>query len=124
MTRGKPAERAAADGARDADARVADSAAVQADGEVPADAAAPASAPRQRVVKTGARRARLTPVAGTDLSPETPELRESSPAPAAAESGKLDEHPGARGDADTPPTPQPRDAREAQMLRDKPPHWG
>lgn len=53
--------------------------------------------PRQRVEKTGRRRARLTPVEGTDTSPETPDEAE--------------------------PAARPNDSREADMLRDKPPHW-
>ena len=53
--------------------------------------------PRQRVEKTGRRRASLTPVPGTDLSPEEVD-RDQQPASA-------------------------NDAREAEMLRDKPPHW-
>lgn len=57
----------------------------------------PDSEPRQRVEKTGARRARLTPVAGSDTSPESP--------------------------VDDEQAPQPHDAREAELLRDKPPHW-
>lgn len=53
--------------------------------------------PRQQVEKTGRRRAKLTAVAGTDLSPESPV------------------------DAQRPATAS--DPREAEMLRDKPPHW-
>lgn len=53
--------------------------------------------PRQRVEKTGRRRARLTPAPGADTSPETPD-DETSP-------------------------PSPTDPRDQEMLRDKPPHW-
>ncbi|MGV1033787.1 MAG: hypothetical protein ACOYBP_01005 [Microbacteriaceae bacterium] len=57
----------------------------------------PEPEPRQRVEKTGRRRARLTPVEGTDTSPEKP-VESDEPA-------------------------RPQNAREAEMLRDKPPHW-
>jgi hypothetical protein len=55
---------------------------------------------RQRVRKSGARRAELTPVEGTDTSPESPVEREA----ARAASGN----------------PGPNDDR---LRRERPPHW-
>ncbi|PZU27227.1 MAG: hypothetical protein DI577_11465 [Microbacterium sp.] len=65
------------------------------------DAAEP-GAPRQRVVRVrGARRAQLTPVAGTDPDPEV-----SGPS-----------------DAPTPTAAEPSGPNDDRMRRDVPPHY-
>ena len=60
-----------------------------------------ASEPRQKVVRVGKRRAKLTPAPGTDTSPESPMSDDTDSTP--------------RGD---------ESPRDAQLRRDKPPHWG
>lgn len=61
--------------------------------------------PRQRIVRVrGARRAKLTPVPGTDPDPELPVHPEKDDAPTSREAG----------------APGPNDA---QLLRDVPPHY-
>ena len=60
--------------------------------------------PRQRVVRVGRRRAKLTPAPGTDSDPELPvDATETA-------GGAL-----RRND---------ESARDAELKRDKPPHWG
>ncbi|WP_353807174.1 hypothetical protein [Agromyces sp. SYSU T00194] len=62
---------------------------------------APARPARQRVERTGARRARLTPAPGSDPSPEAP-TRDDEPVRAPK--------PGASGD-------------DERITRERPPHW-
>lgn len=74
------------------------------------------AAPRQWVerVPGASRRARLTPVAGTDTSPEPPITRDDP---------ILDARAAAVGGAPASGTPSPSGPNDERLRRDVPPHW-
>ncbi|WP_130506372.1 hypothetical protein [Microterricola gilva] len=74
------------------------------------------SAARQWVerVPGSSRRARLTPVAGTDTSPEPPITRNDP---------ILDARPSADGGAPASGTPAASGPNDERLRRDVPPHW-
>ncbi|KQW06745.1 hypothetical protein ASC66_07330 [Leifsonia sp. Root4] len=74
------------------------------------------AAPRQWVerVPGARRRARLTPVAGTDTSPEPPITRDDP---------ILDARPAADGGAPASGTPTASGPNDERLRRDVPPHW-
>jgi hypothetical protein len=76
----------------------------------------PDAAPRQWVerVPGASRRARLTPVAGTDTSPEPPITRDDP---------ILDARPTADGGAPASGTPTATGPNDERLRRDVPPHW-
>ncbi len=74
------------------------------------------AAPRQWVerVPGASRRARLTPVEGTDTSPEPPITRDDP---------ILDARAAAEGGAPASGTPNPSGPNDERLRRDVPPHW-